>query len=179
MEKIEFEGQIFYVVGNKFVDSSFCAVDKNTNEKLCELFFKNTNLSNFSKEQLLKFITEQKQAEQFSMVKNACVIGLEKFSADENFVKQILPTFASTLRHLGQPRLALDAIQKHTDLCNCSSPALWISAAAAACDLFEFKDAIMFLKLAKQEKRGHNFEEDSEFSAVENRIKKALDVDEI
>lgn len=179
MEKIELDGEVYYYINNRFVDSTFCAVSKSVNEKLCELFYKNLDFGAFSKEQLLDFVKKSKDAEQFSVAKNACAVGLEKFLQDEMFVRQILPIYTSLLRSLGQPKLAVEMAQKYTDLCSCDSFALWISVAAASCDVGEFKDAIMFLKLAKQKKRSHTFEEDSEFSFVENRIKKALNVDEI
>ncbi len=178
MEKIEMDGEIYYYLNNRFVDSSFCSVDKNTNEKLCALFYKNMDFNTFSKEKLLDFIKQTKDAEQFLVTKNACAVALEKFVADENFVKLVLPIYTSTLRSIGMPNLALDVAQKYTDLvANCDSFALWISVAAACCDLGQFKDAIMYLNLAKQKKRGHTFDEDSEFAALENRIKKALNVE--
>ena len=180
MEKIELDGEIYYYINNKFVDSTFCSVDKNTNEKLSALFYKNMDFSTFSKEKLLTFIKQTKDAQQFSVAKNACAVALEKFSADENFVKLVLPIYTSVLRNIGMPNLALEVAQKYTDLVpNCDSVALWISVSSACCDVGEFKDAIMYLKLAKQKKRGHVFEEESEFSMLENRIKKALNVDEI
>ncbi len=180
MEKIELDGEIYYYLNNRFVDSSFCSVDKNTLEKLSALFYKNLDFNTFSKEKLLEFIKQNKDAEQLAIAKNACAVGLEKFGADENFVKMVLPIYTSILRGLGMPNLALDVAQKHTDLCpNCDSPALWISVASACLDLKQFKDAMMYLSFAKQKKRGHKFEEESEFSAVENRLKKALGVDEL
>lgn len=179
MEKIELNGEIYYYINNRFVDSTFCSVDKTTNEKLSEIYFKNIDLNLFSKEQLLDFIKKTKDAEQFATTKTGCKVGLQKFGRDENFVKIILPILTSTLRNLNQPRLAIEVAQKYTDLLKCDSSALWLSVASCSCDIGEFKDALNFLKLAKQKSRTHSFEEESEFSLVENRIKKALDIDEI
>ena len=180
MEKIEFEGEIYYLINNKFVDSSFCSVDKSTNEKLCELYYQNMDFGKMSKEQLLEFIKKTKENEQFALTKKACSVALEKFSADENFIKIVLPIQTSCLRSLGMPNLALDVAQKYTDLVpNCDSYALWISVAAACCDQKDFKGAITYLGLAKQKKRGHMFDEESEFSAVEERIKKALNLESL
>lgn len=175
MEKIELDGEVYYFINNKFVDSMFCAVPDEIAKKLSYKFFKKYDYENYSKEEILEFVKNLKTGEQYQKTKEVCEYALSKFGEDESFVKTILPITVSTYRALHQSHLAISVAQKYTDLFKCDSSALWTSVAAAYCDVGEYKQSLTFIKLAVKKQRQTRLPS-FELKEVIKRVAKSLNM---
>ena len=172
MEKIEYEGEIYYFLGDKFVDSSFLDVSENMSKKLFENHFK-INYKTLTEKQALEFLKQAKQMKAYDTCKDICFWILDN-TEDPNMTKKILPILTSTLRALKNPKKAIEIAQEFTDKQKCDSAALWASVAMAYYDLFDYKNALSFVNLAQRKERKP--QEDNLIFALEIKIKKALGI---
>jgi len=152
MEKIEYEGEIYYFLNNTFVDQTFCRVSDDLAKKLAGMFFKKDDYLALNKDELLEYIKKMKESEQFLICRDACLYGLKQYN-DEEFVKKVLPIITSVYRALKQPSLAISVAQNYTDLYKCDSAPLWTSVSAAFCDVGDYNSSLKFIKLAIKKQR--------------------------
>ncbi|MBR1925483.1 MAG: hypothetical protein IJ837_01345 [Clostridia bacterium] len=175
MEKIEFEGEIYYFLNNTFVDQTFCRVSDELSKKLANNYFKKDDYLALNKDELLEYVKKMKEAEQFSACRDACLYGLKNYENDEEFIKKILPIITSVYRALKQPSLAISVAQNYTDLYKCDSAPLWTSVSAAFCDVGDYNSCLKFIKLAIKKQR-QTKTPSPELAEVLKRVAKSLNM---
>ncbi|MBR4003316.1 MAG: hypothetical protein IKI95_04590 [Clostridia bacterium] len=174
MKKIEYNGEIYYYYNNKFVDSTFIEVDSQLKKELAKILFSEQDFKTYKEKELLTFIKETKQAEAFSVCKDACLFGLDgDFSF--NFKKVILPILTSTLRNLKQSSLAIEKCSKYTLDEKYVSVPLCTSLASAYCDVGNYEKAFQYANLGYAI-QGGGLGYNSELSLVYMRIKKESNI---
>ncbi|MGN0812326.1 MAG: hypothetical protein ACI4MQ_02305 [Candidatus Coproplasma sp.] len=171
MEKIEFEGEVYYVNKNVFYDSSFMQVSKEISDKLAAHYLKNKDVSKLNKEQLLEYIKSIKNMEEHALCINTINDGL-KIYKDTSFVKDVLPILTSCYRAIGRPRDAISIAKQYLKDYLCDSVALFTSMAAAFCDVGEYEEAKKYAGIAYAQ-QGGGVGYQNELSLVYARIHKA------
>lgn len=171
MEKIEYDGELYYYTGKTFVDSHFMTVEKVKLDELSKIYFGSKDFQNFSKEEIKDYIKSTKNNQQYYLSLKAALYAMDCYQDDASFVFVVLPIVTSIYRSLNQPQNAIDVAKKYLNICDCGSSILYTSLAAAYCDLENYELALKNAKLAYA-KQGGNMGYNNELSAVFGRIKK-------
>ena len=171
MQRIEYNGEIYYYAKGLFVDSSYIEVDKITKDKLAEEVFSKIDYKKLPKDKLIAFIKEVKEAEQFILAKNICLYCLETYKEDVSLIKIVLPILTSCYRLCGQPEEAISVSKKFTLSSTYESVQFLTSLSAAYCDIKDYKNAKKYAKIAYALQGGGTGAK-TELSLVFRRIEK-------
>lgn len=95
MQKIEYDGEIYYYMKGRFVDSTFIEVDETTKDKLAKIVYSKVDYKTLSKNELVAFAKEVKDTKQYSLAETICLYCLETFKEDAFLIKGILPILTS------------------------------------------------------------------------------------
>lgn len=171
MQKIEYDGEIYYYMKGRFVDSSYIEVEETTKNKLAELFFLKVDYKSLEKDELIAFVKEVKEAEQFNLAKDICLYCLETYKEDVCLIKNILPIITSCYRMCGQPEKAISVSKEFALSFKYESVAFLTSLVAAYCDIKDYENAKRYAKKAYA-RQGGGTGEKTELSLVFMRIKK-------
>ena len=171
MQKIEYDGEIYYFLNGRFVDSSYIEVDKITKTKLAEIVFSKVDYKSLSKDKLIAFLKEVKEAEKFNLAKNICLYCMETYKEDVFLIKIVLPILTSCYRMCGQPEKAISVSKEFMCSSKYESVPFLTSLSAAYCDIKDYKNARKFAKIAYAQQGGSTGAK-TELSLVFMRIKK-------
>lgn len=174
MEFYEIEGEKFYFLKGKIYDSCFLEPDTATLRRVAPTIFREAFPSpeKIGRENLIDYIRAAKRCEQYSLGIQACLIGLQKYGDEDDFVNSMLPILTSMYRLTGQPKLAIETAEKYGayGMMYASVPLL-TSVAAAYCDLGDFLNAKKFADRAYA-RQGGSTGEQTELSLVYQRLRR-------
>ncbi len=171
MEKIEFNGETYYTTDDGDVlDEHFITVPKDIFLKIVNKDFSLDNYQNKSSEELLDAIKFYKNHEVFSLAQSLIMFGLKKFGNDICFIRMVLPILTSCYRNLRQPEEAIRVVKQYANSIT-ESPALYVSAAAAYCDIDDTVNARKCANIAYSQLADLSDEYKDEIRKVYQRIK--------
>ena len=173
MKIINYDGEKYYCLKGKFLDSSFIEVENNLAKKLFYEMYPNIDYSTLDSEKILEYIKLSKETGLFEETKKACLHILDQRKESEILVKKALPILTSALRNLKNPNEAIRIANPYATDPNYVSVALLTSLASAYCDIDDPKSAKKYLARA-QERSGNKGVMDAEVSTVYTRIQKML-----
>lgn len=135
-EQYTLDGEIYYLINGRWVNSHFTSVSKEEMYKLNSLRVKNIDFNNIETSELIKMAQEMKDNEDYIYSKRLFETLFEKCDEKE-VVRSILSRYTSILRNLEQPQEAIDVAEKYISKYGkyVYSPALFTSLAGAYCDL--------------------------------------------
>ena len=169
---IEYEGEVYYLMANKFVDSTYIAVEKNKGIALAKIYFDSVDMSKFNRDEFLDNVRLAKELESYSYAKKACEYGINKFYNDVPLIRSCLPIYTSVCRSLNQPQQAIDFAREYIHNNRYVSEGLLTSVAAAYCDMEDYTKAKKYADWAYAIQHGSvGF---NELSLVYKRIEKRL-----
>lgn len=171
MNIVNYDGERYYCMKNKFLDSSFIEVELNLAKKLFMELYPNPDYNTFDSEKIMDYIKLSKDIGLLEITKDACMHVLDKRRESEILVKKTLPILTSTYRALKNPNEAIKIASQYVADTNYVSVALLTSLASAYLDIKEPKTAKKYLARA-QERSGNKGVMDAEVSAVYSRIER-------
>lgn len=171
MNIVEYDGERYYCMKNKFLDSSFIEVELNLAKKLFMELYPNPDYNTFDSEKIMDYIKLSKEVGLLEITKDACMHVLDKRKESEVMVKKALPILTSTYRALKNPNEAIKLASQYIADPNYTSVPLLNSLASAYLDIGDPKTAKKYLARA-QEKSGNKGVMDPEISAVYARIQR-------
>ena len=178
MQKIEFNDEIYYEKNGKYLNSEFVEVETSVKQQLTKYIFSKVDYKTFNEDKLMNFIYKVKESKEFSLCKDICLFGLDKYLEDDFFVTKILPILTSCYRNLYKPQEAIDFAKKMIKVSNCESSLLYTSLASAYCDLKDYKNALKHVGMAYRW-QGGGVGYKNETSLVYDRIKKEMEENDI
>ena len=170
MEKIEYNGEVYYFINGTFVDSSYVVVPTELSKKIGLIFFAKLEYLGKDKSELLNLIKQTKENYCAKCIE-ICLYAIDKFLfTDKNFVKSIIPILTSCYRTINQPQIAIQYGLYYLKSLG-PSPVLCTSLAAAFCDVKDYKNALKYADKAYAA-QGGGVGYTNELSLVYKRIKK-------
>ena len=141
-EQYILNGEIYYLIRGRWVNSHFTSVSKEEMYKLNSLRVKDLNFDNIEPSELIKMAQEMKDSEDYIYSKRLFETLFEKCDEKE-VVRSILSRYTSILRNLEQPQKAIEVAEKYISIYGkyVYSPALFTSLAGAYCDLGDLVEA--------------------------------------
>ena len=135
-EQYTLNGEIYYLIRGRWVNSHFTSVSKEEMYKLNSLRVKDLNFDNIEPSELIKMAQEMKDSEDYIYSKRLFETLFEKCDEKE-VVRSILSRYTSILRNLEQPKEAIEIAEKYISKYGnyVYTPALFTSLAGAYCDL--------------------------------------------
>ncbi len=175
---VEINGEIYRFINGQWVDSTFLAPPLEIRKRIVRKYFNFDRLSEYPtnelREQLLYCKNEDLPHEAIAIadeLQSRYEMGV-RGKADVSSLRWLLPVRTSLCRMINNPRRAIkiyhDAVSRFGD--GITSGALYVSIAAANCDVEDYKTALEFCKKA----RAYD-ERSEELKIVYMRIKKLLD----
>ena len=143
MDKLEYEGQIYYRTTAKWTDDRHLVVHESLQRKLNQLYLEAADTFAYSVEDLLREGDKLKESGSYE----AAIKFYEKAEADcdERTLSYILPRISSCYRHCHMAEKAINlfsrAKSKYGE--DFITPVLLTSVAAAYCDLREYENALL------------------------------------
>lgn len=173
MEKIEFEGEVYYINKNIFYDSCFMQVSKEVSTKLAAHYLKDVDINTLHRDQLLEHIKKLKNMEEYAACVSAIYKGL-KIYQDIPLIKDVLPILTSCYRFMGRPQDAISVAKEYLRDYECGSIPLYTSMAAAFCDVGNYEEAKKYAGVAYAQ-QGGGVGYKNELSLVYERIHREFD----
>lgn len=173
MQKIEYNDKVYYYNNGRFMDSSFLEVDALTKNKLAEIVFSKVDYEHLTKNELLNFIKEIKNANMYGFAKNICIFCLKRYREDLYLIKSILPIITSCYRMCGQSEKAINILNEYNLTNKYESVAFLTSLAASYCDVKDYENAMKYANRAYA-KQCEEPDTSFELSLVYKRIKKEM-----
>ena len=171
MQKIEYNGETYYYINTKFVDSSFIEVNKTIKDKLSDIVF-TKEYKSMGKDELIAYVKEVKESDVYYLASEICEYCVLIYSNDVEVVRTILPIATSCYRKIGRPKDAINLVQQFPKIYHkYGSVALLTSLAAAYCDIGDYINAKKYAKMAYA-RQGGGTGAKTELSLVFMRIKK-------
>ena len=135
-EQYTLDGEIFYLMNGKWVNSHFTSVSKEEMYRLNAIRIKNLNFDNIETSELIKMAQEMKDSEDYIFSKKLFETLFEKCDEKE-VVRSILSRYTSILRKLDQPKEAIEVAEKYIFMYGeyVYTPSLFTSLAGAYCDI--------------------------------------------
>lgn len=172
IQKIIYKGVTYYLYDDKITDSSFLVLDTKTSQEVAEYYFSTIDTSKYTEDQLFTFLTLAKNAGAYSFAYKEIKNQLNRSDIDYSRVKAYLPVFTSLSRILRRPQDAIDIAEKYIKISSdYESIALFVSLAAAYCDVKEYEKAFRTINVAYA-MQGGGVGYKNELSLVYARIKK-------
>ena len=172
MEKVEFEGNVYYFNKGFVYDESFIEVPTIIGDKVAEVYFSKYDYKQMDEVELVAYIKHLKRAEKLGKCITAIEYGIDKFYLSISFYTTVFPIMTSCYRHLGQPQKAIDFWMSKKDVfASCLSTPLLTSLAAAYCDIGNY-DLAKYCADKAYALQGGGQGYKSELSLVYLRIKK-------
>lgn len=149
MITISFENNIYYYEKGKLYDNSFLEVPQNVSTQILSNYYEKIDYTKLNENELLTFIKEVKEAEQYARCLNLISFGAEKFSNSSNYLKTVFPIATSCWRLSGNPQKAIDFwMSKKDKFQYLLSVPLLTSLAAAYCDIEDYQKALYCINKA-------------------------------
>lgn len=157
MEKIEYEGEIFYFNQGRFYDRTFCEVPKKDSEALYKRYFSSIDLSVLKFSDFLCLINQLDEGENYSEGIKLIEKGFEIYFDMDDYAKLMLPKLFRFYRMRNQPDKVVDLWTKFWSkkTYRIESASLYIVLGAAYCDMDDFAEAEQFAKRAYRLLGGH------------------------
>ena len=149
-EEYMLDGEKYYLIRGRWVDSHNTTVSKEELYKLNELRLRHLNLSSMSTNEIIDLAQSMKDSD--DLIYSVKLFDeLLKRRNDAGTVHSILPRYTSILRKLERPKEAIDMFEKYYSKFGKSiySPALFTSLAASYCDLGNWIEARNKANMAK------------------------------
>ncbi len=169
MDRVIFEGKEYRRYTEKWVDTNNMTVSEILQDRLNAAFFQTQNLQEMTYDELVEYGNKYKNSGSIGIA-----IRLFEFAstrADAGNIAGLLPRLTSCYRSQGQPQKAIDLLEyaraKYGE--RILSGALLTSAAAAYCDLKQYRTA---RKCCDRAFAMSNGKKSGELSAVYARIRK-------
>ena len=140
MEKIISNGNVYYYHNGKIYDEHFIEAPTGEAYDVLVDYYKTIDYKSLNEGELVEFIKNLKNSGFYTNCINACLDGLQIFSAD--FDRTAYPIISSCYRLSGSPQKAIDFYKEHRNDPNChNNPAMITSLAAAYCDIGDLESA--------------------------------------
>ena len=141
-ETLIMDGETYYLIKGKWVNSHFTAVSKEELYKLNALRVKNINFDDKPLEELIELAQSMKDNDDLIYSKRLFEDLLDKCH-DSTTIRSILPRYTSILRKLQKPDMAIEVADDYLGRFgkSVSSPALHTSLAGAYCDKGDYTEA--------------------------------------
>lgn len=141
MKVIEFEGEKYLIRDDgSITDMIGIDVSKDIFLKITSNQFSLDDYKNKSSKELIESIKFYKTHEIFSLAQTLILFGLNKFNNDFLYIRTVLPILTSCYRKIHQPEEAIKIVKQYANEIT-KSPALYVSAAAAYCDMGDYINA--------------------------------------
>lgn len=168
MNSLEYNGISYKHINGFWVDDDGIILPTAMQNKLNSLFARSLDLSSMTVKEIIEFGDEFRDSSSFSLA-NKCYEHAAK-SASKEALTYLLPRMTSCYRSQGMPQKAIDiltfASKKYGQ--DIISVPMLTSAAAAYCDMSDYKKA---LKCCNRAYRKSNNNPNEELKAVYGRIK--------
>ena len=139
LDAVEYNGSIYKRVGGKWVDKNYMVVPDILQHNLNTQYSRQLDYDNMSVERLIQLGADFKETQSLALAERCFRKAAEKATVSQ--IGRILPSLTSIYRQIGKPQSAIDlltyASKKHGG--SVISAALMTSAAAAYCDLKQYK----------------------------------------
>lgn len=148
MEKIEYQGKVYYFQNGKIYDSTFCEVATGISNQILTSRIKQIDYTAFTENELYNFIVELQNGEQYGQCLQVMYYGIAKFDSKE-FAFKTYPKIASCLRKQKKPEEVIEFYNINKQkIATLNSSAFFTSLAAAYCDLEFYENALKCAKRA-------------------------------
>lgn len=169
-KEVMLDGEIYYLYGKQWVDSSFIAVPTQISQKIIRQAYANFNFYVAPLPQLKEIVVEAKEAGCYDIALKAVDSIIEK-AEDFSTVKAYISVKTSCLRSMSDPRgaIAFCTEMKQAYGSSILNTAALTSVASAYCDLGDWDAALKTAKYAYA-KQGGGVGYSNELSLVFKRI---------
>ena len=172
MEKINYEGELYYIANGKVFDEHFLEVSLDISKKIMSEYYMHIDYKSLNEEEFISFLREVKISEQYNFCIDCIIYGLGKFSNSKNYYGLVFPMLTSCYRAMGKSQQAIEFFKTNNNLLlSVASVALYTSLAAAYCDVGDYAKAREFANRAYA-MQGGGTNHKNELSLVFMRIKK-------
>lgn len=174
MEKIEYNGETYYLIDGTIVDEYYIALPENAQAEIACAYFSQIDYKFLPIEEAKDFMISAKNNGACGIAYKAGLYYLEERDLSTQEIRLILPVFISVCRKMGNSKKAIEYAEKYIVKSRAySSVALLTSLAAAYCDKGEYIKARTICNKAYA-MQGGGVGYSNELSLVYKRIKKAL-----
>ena len=142
MDRLEYNGKIYTRYSDKWVDSSYIAVNETLQMALNKLYLKDVDFSTYSVDDLVK------EGDKFkaSATYDCAILFYEKAveQCDADTLKMVLPRITACYRQEHQAHKAIELFSYAKKMYGTEfiTPVLLTSVAAAYCDIHEYENAL-------------------------------------
>ena len=144
MEKITYNNETFYYNKGKVFDESFLVVPSEKASEVLASYYASIDYSNFDEQEMIDFVAEIKNSEQYHTCLNIAFAGFEKYKGSDYYACKVFPIISSCYRSIGQPQKAIDFwMQNKSIYANALTVPLLTSLGAAYLDVRDYKLAKM------------------------------------
>ena len=173
MDKIEINGEIYYIENGKVYDSHYLEVPFGEKKSIAKKYYEERIGSGISIEDDIRLAKDIKESGNYALAIKACRILIRKIEAGQGNSKNlscVLSVLSSSYRLNGLPEKSIQLASEYKNKAFLS-PMLLTSVAAAYCDLGDYKSAKKCADYAYA-MQGGGIGYNNELSLVYNRIKK-------
>ena len=174
IDKIEHDGNTYYLIDGVIVDEYYIALPENAQAEVAYAYFSKIEYRFLPIEQAKDFMVSTKNNGAYRLAYQAGLYYLEERDLTTQEIRLILPVFISVCRKMGNSNKAIEYAEKYIAESRAyCSVALLTSLAAAYCDKGEYLKAREICNKAYA-MQGGGVGYTNELSLVYKRIKKAL-----
>lgn len=170
MDTYIYDGEKYYYKNGKWLTSTYTSAPLAIVSKLNQLLIKNEDLGGNNYDELITIIDGARMSDNYQLAAQALEVAIRIASEDD--IRKLLPRLTSNYRKLGRSQTAIDISKAYTDQYGKKvwSAALFISIAAAYCDIDNYETARKFANLAQSIS---GMESSPELISVYKRIKQS------